>query len=176
MVMMPEERAYVIEVGDEFFSEMEEQAQEKGLTEIVIVAPVLGGQILLHTKLFYPEGVYRLPSGRMKPGEGPDEALLREFREELGQQGEVDRKLGVVCVTIKHGERSEDFISHVYLVKELVHEPMPEDEEEQITDFKAVDASELPAIAEELRNLPGRWCDWGRLRAIPHDFVAETLV
>lgn len=172
---MTEERVYELEVGPEFFDEIEKQAGEKGLSEVVMVAPVSAGKILLHTKSFYSEGSYRLPTGRMKPGEDPDAALAREFHEELGQTGEIDRKLGVIRCRLTHDGRAADFISHVYLVKKLGREPVPNDTDEQITGFKDVDVADLKTVAEDLRHLSGRWRDWGRFRALAHDFVSDVL-
>jgi len=53
-----------------------------------------------------------------------------------------------------------------------------QEEDEDISDFKWTPISELPAIAASLRSVPedspGRR-DWGRFRALAHEFAAHRL-
>lgn len=165
-----------IEVGGEFLRSMKENVRNKrSASEIVLVVPRPGGSVLLHTKAFYPEGGYRLPSGRLHNNEDADSAVAREFREELGADGEIVRKLGVLVHHLKAGDESLDFISHVYLTGELANEPQPEDDSEQITGFMDVPMSELPMVARRLRGLPDGWRDWGYWRAAAHEFAAGEI-
>src|SRR5512138_2594695 len=45
--------------------------------EVVMVVPDEQGHIWLHTKAFYPQGIYRLMTGGLDPGEAPQRALQR---------------------------------------------------------------------------------------------------
>lgn len=165
-----------LKVGESFFESMRIRAREKDPPEdVVMVVPRPGGNVLLHTKIFYPGGTYRLPTGWIKAGESPDDAFAREFREELGFDGEIDRKLGMINYRfVRDGEPIESQ-SHVYLARETAIEPHPADEDEEISDFIEVRIGELPEVAKRLRSLRDEWSDWGRFRAVAHDFVAAKL-
>ena len=67
------------------------------------------------------------------------------------------------------------FVSYVFLVREVGGRLIPQDAGERIISFRRVPPSELPKVAASLRALTGEWHDWGRFRAIAHDFVAEML-
>jgi 8-oxo-dGTP pyrophosphatase MutT (NUDIX family) len=166
-----------LEVGLEFFQFVRDSADGRDfLEEVVLVVPRPGGKVLLHTKAFYPPGTYRLPTGKMNPGEEPDAAFAREFREELGMDGVIDRKLGIQHCKLVAGSKSIDFISHIYLARESDFQPIPQDEDEQITGFKEVQLVELSQTADDLMNLTGKWRDWGRFRALAHEFAAKALI
>ena len=170
------EELCVIEVGEEFFSEMEARASTGKAGEVVMVVPRKDGEILLHTKEFYPNGIYRLPTGKLQPDEDPDVGFLREFQEELGQQGIVDKRMGALHHRFVHKDKLTEFVSYIYLSKPITQEPVPEDEEEQISGFKYIPVHDLNSVAAELRALQGRWTDWGCFRAEAHAFVARQLV
>jgi ADP-ribose pyrophosphatase YjhB (NUDIX family) len=166
-----------IPVSREFLDSIRESVERKRSSrEIVLVVPRPAGNVLLHTKAFYPPDGFRLPTGRLKDGEQPEAAFAREFREELGQDGRIERDLGVFVQRLTAADReSIDFTSYIYLTNELTADPKPEDESEQISGFRDVPISELRAVAERLRNLGDGWEDWGRWRAPAHEFVAERL-
>ena len=166
----------VVEVSKRFLDEMRRNVEDKkSVAEIVLVVPRHGNNVLLHTKAFYPKDAYRLPTGRLRDGEDPEDAFYREFREELGHDGQIARHLRSLTQKLKSGDESLDFTSYIFLTNELTDDPSPEDESEQITDFIDVPISELTSVAEQLRNLPGDWNDWGRWRAVAHDYVAKAI-
>lgn len=53
-------------------------------SEVVLVLPRPGGKVITTAKRFYPEGVFRIPSGGIHPGETPEQAFVREAMEETG--------------------------------------------------------------------------------------------
>ena len=175
--MRPDSTSITFElpVSKSFLDETRKKIKDAGSSaEVVLVVPLPDGKVLLHTKSFYPSGVYRLPTGKMLPDEGPDDAFYREFIEEIGLEGKIDHLLGIIKTILKADNESIEFTSYVYLAEELTQEPNPQDGEEQITGFKGVPVQDLKTVAENLRKLPGRWRDWGRFRAIAHDFVVDS--
>jgi 8-oxo-dGTP diphosphatase len=141
--------------------------------EVVLVICRPNGLIILHTKRFYPAGVYRLPSGGIRRGERVLEAMWRETQEETGLEVEIERFLGLLEYEFHHRDERLPFVSYVFLGRERGGYLAPQDESEQITAFRAVAVDELATVAEALRALPDPWRDWGAFRALAHDFVAE---
>ena len=59
--------------------------------EVVLAICHGGNKVLLHTKSFYPDGVFRLLSGGIRPDESVENALLREAREETGLDVRIEK-------------------------------------------------------------------------------------
>lgn len=143
--------------------------------EVVMVIPNEQGHLWLHTKDFYPEGIYRLMTGGIDPGEKPDKSLLREVGEETGFAVKIDRCLAVITYTLTTAEGTLPFASYVFLTQPTAGQPCPTDPGERITHFKAVPAAELLTVAQSLRALPGPFQDWGIFRAIAHQVAYEAF-
>jgi len=143
--------------------------------EAVIVIPNSAGQVWLHTKSFYPTGVYRLMTGGLDPGEDAVQALKREALEETGFTTEIDRCLAVVTYNLANGVGRYPFVSFVFLTKPVEGIPSPIDNSETIDDFKAVPVEELVETARQLRRLDGDFADWGCFRAVTHELAAQAL-
>ena len=81
--------------------------------------------LLIHKKRGLGAGKVNGPGGRLEPGETPEEAAVRELREELG--------IGAREV-VEHGELSFQFVDgyalhcHVFRAKGRVGEPVETDE------------------------------------------------
>jgi 8-oxo-dGTP pyrophosphatase MutT (NUDIX family) len=143
--------------------------------EVVMVIPNEQGHLWLHTKDFYPDGVYRLMTGGIDPGEKPDKSLLREVREETGFAVKIERCLAVITYTLTAAEGTLPFASYVFLTRPSAGQPHPIDSRERITHFKAVPAAELLTVAHSLRALTGPFQDWGIFRAIVHQVASAAL-
>lgn len=150
---------------------------EKGgpLEEVVLVVCRPDGRVLLHTKRFYPEGVWRLPSGRLKEGEPPEAAARREAKEELGFDVVSGQLLGRLNVLLEGEGASLPFASWVFLLAAEGREPAVQDREEEIAGFVWVPVPHLRAVAGQLEALPPPWQGWGKFRAAAHTFVADLL-
>lgn len=140
--------------------------------EIVMVLPRPEG-ILLHTKRFYPSGVYRLPTGGVDDGEPILDAARREIREETGMELEPTRFLFHLRYPGRPGAPRRGFHSFGFLFPESTGDVVPEDDGEQIDDWRAVDWSMIPTTILELENLDSGWIGWGQFRALAHSFLLE---
>ncbi len=169
-------RHHRLTVGAGFFDDFvragEHRKQRMG--EVVLLLRRGDGHLLLHTKSFYPTGVFRLPSGGILPGESVLAAARRESHEETGLEVEALRPLGVLSVTFRNGRRSRFFYSWLVLA-DVEGEPLPGDIGERISDFRWVPPEELAEVAGKLRALPPEWADWGRFRALAHEAARQWL-
>jgi ADP-ribose pyrophosphatase YjhB (NUDIX family) len=141
--------------------------------EVVFAIQDRAGCVLLHAKGFYPEGVFRLPGGGIHRDERVVDALFREVAEETGLRVRVDAFVAVVEYAIQR--RRQPFASYVFLLSTERLQPIVQDPEEHISEFKGATVAELKATAEQLRQLPESWRVWGRFRAIAHDLAAEEI-
>jgi 8-oxo-dGTP pyrophosphatase MutT (NUDIX family) len=144
--------------------------------EVVLAIQRPDGKVLLHTKAFYPPGIYRLPTGGVHPGESVLAGAMREAREETGLGVTDARFLGMVEYEFHQAERRMPFVSYVLLAQADDSIPTPEDTSERISGFRYVPAIALRRVADALRHLPEPWADWGAFRALPHDMVADALL
>ncbi len=86
------------------------EQRERRATKRFHWIPVVAGVIRSHNKVLIglrPEnhslaGQWEFPGGKIESGEGPEEALRREMREELGIEVDVGRLL--LAVTHSYGE------------------------------------------------------------------------
>lgn len=143
--------------------------------EVGMVITDRAGQILTHTKPFYPAGVFRIPTGGIGASEGVLDALRREVWEETGLEADVRRLLAVVEYRFTDGAREVRFATYLFLLQTDGGAPRAQDANERIMAFGGTDAAGLLRVAEQLESLPGDWSDWGRFRAVAHRVAAETL-
>ncbi len=163
-----------VTASDLFDGELQRKIQQgQRLGEVVLLLRRADGQVLLHTKHFYPPDVYRLPSGGINGDESVVTAAQREACEETGLELCQARPLGVLTYDMRQGRQS--FFFHSWLVTGQVDgQPAPQDEHERITGYRWVDAKALPEITGQLRRLPDEWAGWGQYRAHAHDAAATV--
>jgi 8-oxo-dGTP pyrophosphatase MutT (NUDIX family) len=143
--------------------------------EVVLAIRRPGGRVLLHSKSFYPAGVYRLPSGGIHQGEAALDAVGREVEEETGLKTTLERCLGIITYQLGHEHADLPFVSYVFLLGAFRGRPVLQDSTELISAFRSVRLAALRETAEALRALPPSWAAWGRFRALAHDLVADAL-
>ncbi len=153
--------------------------------EILFILRRSNGDLLLHTKHKYPPNLYRIPGGGIDWGEAVPASLRREVQEETQFEVKNENFLGVIRYRF-HGLDSEEleedvhFASFVFEICGINGEPAAEDESEGISGFRWIPVKELPNIANGLRALSDKdtnagSSDWGRFRAIGHDFAFAHL-
>lgn len=143
--------------------------------EVVMVVPNQQGHLWLHTKSFYPEGIYRLMTGGIDPGEKPVAALKREVREETGFKTEIERCLATITYALRSQSQAQPFVSYLFLTQRVKASPAPLDDDENIAAFQAVPVAGLAAVTAQLRQIEGEFADWGKFRAVAHEVVRTQL-
>lgn len=165
-----------VEVEPEFLHYLSTRpSSEETRAEVVLVLPRPAGRVLMITKNFYPESIFRLPTGVMKIGETVAEAFIREVQEETGFLSRPILEIGTVVTQCCAASEFVEITSHIVLGSQVEGTPSPNDPAEGISDFQDLDASGLRAVAERLQSLSDRWKDWGRFRARAHNIVADFL-
>lgn len=144
-------------------------------SDVVMVLQRPEGKVLVNSKSFYPEGIFRLPSGGIHPGESPEEAFTRETLEETSLPAVIESKIAKITYRCVCGEESVEITSHIFLGSLTTQPPHPIDTDEQISAYKEVCISELKEIADQLTHLTGKWQGFGRFRAVAHIIVAQYL-
>jgi ADP-ribose pyrophosphatase len=71
---------------------------------------------------------WEIPGGSLLPGEAPEAGAQRELREETGYRADRLRRLG----TYWPNNAYLDEVIHVFLAEELVADPLPADQDEQL--------------------------------------------
>lgn len=143
--------------------------------EIVFLLENANKEVLLHTKPFFPNGVYRLLSGGINISEAVAETLRREVYEETGFEIDYGYCIAMIFFTFAYKTLSMPFISYLYCCPDISGNPVVQDTSEKISGFRWVTHKELDDIYRQLLNLPDDWKDWGVFRALPHKIFYDTL-
>ena len=107
-----------------------------------VVATDSRQQILLVKRKVEPKiGQWCLPGGFLELGELPEQAALRELKEETGLRGQIELLLGV---TTDPSETVDTVLMIGYLVTRLTGEPTPGDDASQLAWFHP---ARLPSVA-----------------------------
>jgi membrane protease YdiL (CAAX protease family)/ADP-ribose pyrophosphatase YjhB (NUDIX family) len=169
-----ERRHYALELEERTFAHWREAYKgRRGEVALFILRP--SGKLILHAKDFYPEGVYRVPTGGIEWGEDVVTAVHREAREETGLTVAIERCLGVLEYEFHYRGETLPFVSYVFLLRENGGQLCPQDKGERITSLREVPPTELEAVARNLRAIEADWSDWGHYRAIAHSFATDCL-
>lgn len=151
------------------------RVRQRRAAEVVFALQRPSGRFLVHTKAFYPDGVYRLLSGGIKPGEDLIVAVAREALEETSLGVCIRRFLAIEHHHFGWEMELVSFASCVFWVVQGPGAVVNGDEREEITGFREVDLCDMERLARQLESLSGEWADWGRFRATAHRLVAEVL-
>jgi ADP-ribose pyrophosphatase YjhB (NUDIX family) len=170
----PLRQRYVVEMSPAAF-EFWTSKPSKRFGEVVLFILRRNGKLILHTKQFYPERAFRVPSGTIVEHEPLLDAVYRETEEETGLQVSVERFLAALEFELRCGGHMVLIPSYLFLLREREGHLETHDPSEQIAAFSEVDPSDLSTVAERLETLPGDWHDWGVFRAIPHRVAAQLL-
>ncbi len=106
-------------------------------------------KVLVIAKPWYPEGLYRAPSGGIKPGEDMELSAKREAYEETGAVIELSKYILRIHVTFTCSQEKVGWISHVFCAKYLSGDLHPIDTKE-IKKVTLMSLEELSSLKNEL--------------------------
>lgn len=106
-------------------------------------------KVIVIAKPWYPEGLYRAPSGGIKPDEDIERSAKREAYEETGIKIELTRYILRIDVTFTCGQAKAGWTSHVLTASYLSGDLRPIDTRE-IKEVNLMSLEELSSLKEEL--------------------------
>ncbi len=169
----PRLRTYAVQ-ADEYIYSYRWRGDSDRRAEVVFAIQDETGKIWVHAKPHYPAHICRLPSGGVAWDEPVESALFREIDEETGLTVHNARFLGLIEYRFLYRDSLVRFASYVFHLRSNGARPVAH-AGENICGFRGVLPSQVPQIAEDLRNLNGDRRGWGQWRALAHDLVYESL-
>jgi 8-oxo-dGTP pyrophosphatase MutT (NUDIX family) len=159
-----------LEADVRFFDDVARAQDRERMGEVILVLRRPDGQVLLHTKTFYPEGIYRLPSGGINGNEPVMDAAAREAAEETELVLRDAQPIGLITYDLYRAVEHVDFHSWLVLAG-VVGAARAGDPHERIEGYRWTPLDRLPQVASTLRSVPPQWSGWGHFRALAHDLV-----
>ncbi|KPL02082.1 MAG: hypothetical protein AMJ73_09295 [candidate division Zixibacteria bacterium SM1_73] len=106
-------------------------------------------KIIVIAKPWYPKGLYRAPSGGLRPDEDLELCAKREAYEETGAKIKLEKYVLRIHVTFISNKDKVDWTSHVFSAKYLSGDLKPVDTRE-IREVNLLSLDELAALKEKL--------------------------
>ncbi len=128
-------------------------------------------KVIVNAKHHYPDGLFRAPSGGLKPGETFLEGALREAYEETGTKIEIQKYILQVNASFSCGRKSIPWRTHVFTAKYKSGRIRPVDIRE-IRETKLADISEFDKYKNIIRSMESGGLSY---RARLHDEVLRFL-
>jgi 8-oxo-dGTP pyrophosphatase MutT (NUDIX family) len=167
---VPAEASFAYEVTEREFNRIR-ASQKHDRNHDVTLYIRKDDKIVVIAKPFYPEALYRAPSGGLQPGESFDDGIKREMAEETGIDIDVDRFILKTKVRFTWGGQSIEWRSFVFAADYVTGEFEWTDTDE-IREVRLARWDEFDTFGEMMRQ-----SEIGGLhyRADLHDRVKELL-
>lgn len=161
---------------DSFFNKMKKSVETDRRGEVVFCVIRPNGKIVAITCEEYPLGVFRIPTGGIGHNEDIVEAVFREVKEELGLQVVIKKFIGVLKIKFKFKDESFMFYSYIFILNEEGGRLLLDASDDEISEIREVDVEGLGEITESLKDIPGKWNDWGKFRYVTTNAALQYLL
>ena len=168
-----------LEIGDDYFDHWNHalKVKKNRRGEAALFVQDENENILLHTKPFYPNNIFRIPTGGILVNEDVVAGMQRELQEETGFKTLSFKFSAILVYELNNDSRKLSFPSYIFTIRPDGSNPKASDEEEQISGYSWASISNLGSVVDQLNGLKGlRWADWGRVRAVPHEIFLDHLL
>lgn len=145
--------------------------QTFGRCHDITVYAFKNNKIVVNAKHHYPDGLYRAPSGGLKPGEDFHEGVHREMYEETGTKIELVKYILQVNVYFSCGRKLLPWRTHVFTARYISGRIRPIDIRE-IREVKLADLSEFEQYKKIISGMESGGLSY---RARLHDEVLRFL-
>ena len=145
----PDEIAFVQPVTPEEYKRIARSMKNGRAHDITLYIKKEDGYIFI-AKHFYPPGLYRAPSGGVKPGEDFQDGAKREAREETGVDIDLVKYILRIQVRFENESDRIDWTSHIFLADYVKGEIEPQDKRE-IKEARLIYPHQIPGFIEKMR-------------------------
>lgn len=172
----PKVREITIEYASEgYFNKMKEAVGKDRRGEVVFCVKRPGGKFITVRSKEYPAGIFRIPTGGIGHRENIVEAVFRETKEELGLETSILSFEGVLKTRFQHGKEHVMFYSYLFIMEEKGGKLLEDATDDEVSEIREVDLTQLKETALELLKIENRWKDWGKFRYESTNAIAECL-
>ncbi|MCG8499694.1 MAG: NUDIX hydrolase [Firmicutes bacterium] len=161
--------------NEKLFYEFKHNIENDRRGEVAFAVERANGKIIVVRTSFYPEEIYRIPTGGINHGEDIIHALHREVKEELGLETDIKRFLGVIKIIVSYREQKIHFYSYIFWVMEKSGRLLADALEDEISAYKEVDRQQLKQVVNILNHFQGEWKDWCKFRAQTTAFIIDHI-
>jgi ADP-ribose pyrophosphatase YjhB (NUDIX family) len=159
-----------------YFNRIRSVVQRDRIGEVVFCVIRPNGKIILTRCKYYPENIYRIPTGGIGHDERVMEAIFREVKEELGLEVRIRAFLGVIRIRFEHGNEHTMFYSYIFILDEIGGRLMEDASDDEISEIVEADIEQLEPMVNSLNEIKGKWHDWGKFRYITSNAVLTYLL
>lgn len=160
----------------EYIDYMTKSVENDRRGEVAFCVKRLNGKYITTRSWYYPDNIFRVPTGGINYGEDIIEAVRREVLEELGLITEIERFTGVIQYNIKNKNNSFIFYSYGFILNEINGNILEDATEDEVSEFKEVNTEEFKELVNLLESTDGKWRDWCKFRAESTKFAYENLL
>ncbi len=158
-----------------YFNRLKNMVQRDRHGEVVFCVIRPNGSIIVTTCNEYPSDIYRIPTGGIGHNEDIIMAVIREVKEELGLKVKIRSFGGLIRTCFEYDSEQVLFYSYIFILDEVGGRLLEDASDDEISEAREVDLEGLSKIVESLRDIKGKWQDWGQFRYVTSNAVLQHL-